>query len=95
MSGTTSLTEVVARRAERAGLNHQAAADRSLTTARRQTRVIRKTRPLPQVNEAIADVEASHVAALIVLEPSPRHVTKTRSDGRFSARQTSSDKDRR
>jgi propanol-preferring alcohol dehydrogenase len=34
-----------------------------------RTRVIRETRPLDQVNEAIADVEAGRVAARIVLEP--------------------------
>ncbi len=34
-----------------------------------RTRVIRETRPLAQVNEAIADVEAGRVAARIVLEP--------------------------
>jgi alcohol dehydrogenase, propanol-preferring len=34
-----------------------------------KTRVIRETRPLAAVNEAIADVEAGRVAARIVLEP--------------------------
>jgi alcohol dehydrogenase, propanol-preferring len=34
-----------------------------------KTRVIRETRPLEQVNEAITDVEAGRVAARIVLEP--------------------------
>jgi propanol-preferring alcohol dehydrogenase len=34
-----------------------------------KTRVIRETRPLDDVNEAIADVEAGRVAARIVLEP--------------------------
>jgi alcohol dehydrogenase, propanol-preferring len=34
-----------------------------------RTRVIREMRPLDQVNEAIADVEAGRVAARIVLEP--------------------------
>jgi propanol-preferring alcohol dehydrogenase len=34
-----------------------------------KTRVIRETRPLGEVNEAIADVEAGRVAARIVLEP--------------------------
>lgn len=34
-----------------------------------KTRVIREVRPLDQVNEAIADVEAGRVAARIVLEP--------------------------
>lgn len=34
-----------------------------------KTRVIRETRPLDRVNEAIADVEAGRVAARIVLEP--------------------------
>jgi alcohol dehydrogenase, propanol-preferring len=34
-----------------------------------KTTVIRETRPLDQVNEAIADVEAGRVAARIVLEP--------------------------
>jgi propanol-preferring alcohol dehydrogenase len=34
-----------------------------------KTRVIRETRPLDAVNEAIADVEAGRVAARIVLEP--------------------------
>jgi hypothetical protein len=34
-----------------------------------KTRVIRETRRLDGVNEAIADVEASQVAARIVLEP--------------------------
>jgi propanol-preferring alcohol dehydrogenase len=34
-----------------------------------KTRVIRETRPLDQVNEAIADVGAGRVAARIVLEP--------------------------
>jgi alcohol dehydrogenase, propanol-preferring len=34
-----------------------------------KTRVIRETRPLDEVNEAIADVEAGRVAARIVLEP--------------------------
>jgi alcohol dehydrogenase, propanol-preferring len=34
-----------------------------------KTRVIRETRPLDQVNAAIADVEAGRVAARIVLEP--------------------------
>ena len=34
-----------------------------------KTRVIRETRPLAQVNEAIADVEAGRVAARIVLDP--------------------------
>ena len=34
-----------------------------------KTRVIRETRPLDQVNEAIADVEAGRVAARVVLEP--------------------------
>jgi propanol-preferring alcohol dehydrogenase len=34
-----------------------------------KTRVIRETRPLEQVNEAIADVEAGRVAARVVLEP--------------------------
>jgi propanol-preferring alcohol dehydrogenase len=34
-----------------------------------KTRVIRETRPLDQVNEAIADVEAGRVAARIVLTP--------------------------
>ena len=34
-----------------------------------KTRVIREMRPLDQVNEAIADVEAGRVAARIVLEP--------------------------
>jgi alcohol dehydrogenase, propanol-preferring len=33
------------------------------------TRVISETRPLDQVNQAIADVEAGHVAARVVLEP--------------------------
>jgi D-arabinose 1-dehydrogenase-like Zn-dependent alcohol dehydrogenase len=33
------------------------------------TRVISETRPLDQVNEAIADVEAGRVTARIVLEP--------------------------
>jgi propanol-preferring alcohol dehydrogenase len=33
------------------------------------TRVIRETRPLDQVNEAIADVEAGHVAARVVFQP--------------------------
>ncbi len=33
------------------------------------TRVTSETRPLDQVNEAIADVEAGHVAARVVLEP--------------------------
>lgn len=35
-----------------------------------KTRVIRETRPLEEVNEAIADVEAGRVAARVVLEPS-------------------------
>jgi propanol-preferring alcohol dehydrogenase len=35
-----------------------------------KTKVIRETRPLDQVNEAIADVEAGRVAARVVLEPS-------------------------
>ncbi len=34
-----------------------------------RTKVIRETRPLDQVNESIADVEAGRVAARIVLEP--------------------------
>jgi propanol-preferring alcohol dehydrogenase len=34
-----------------------------------KTRVIRETRPLDQVNEAMADVEAGRVAARVVLEP--------------------------
>jgi propanol-preferring alcohol dehydrogenase len=34
-----------------------------------KTRVIRETRPLEEVNEAIADVEAGRVAARIVLQP--------------------------
>ena len=34
-----------------------------------KTRVIRKTRPLAEVNEAIADVEAGRVAARVVLTP--------------------------
>jgi propanol-preferring alcohol dehydrogenase len=34
-----------------------------------KTRVIRETRPLDQVNEAIADLEAGRVAARIVLQP--------------------------
>jgi propanol-preferring alcohol dehydrogenase len=34
-----------------------------------KTRVIRESRPLDQVNEAIADVEAGCVAARIVLTP--------------------------
>ncbi|MDQ6811227.1 MAG: alcohol dehydrogenase AdhP [Actinomycetota bacterium] len=34
-----------------------------------RTKVIRETRPLDQVNEAIADVEAGRVAARIVFEP--------------------------
>jgi propanol-preferring alcohol dehydrogenase len=34
-----------------------------------KTRVIRETRPLDRVNQAIADVEAGRVAARIVLEP--------------------------
>jgi propanol-preferring alcohol dehydrogenase len=34
-----------------------------------KTRLIRETRPLEQVNEAIADVEAGRVAARIVLQP--------------------------
>jgi propanol-preferring alcohol dehydrogenase len=34
-----------------------------------KTRVIRETRPLDEVNEAIADIEAGRVAARIVLEP--------------------------
>jgi len=34
-----------------------------------KTRVIRETRPLDHVNEAIADVEAGRVAARVVLEP--------------------------
>jgi alcohol dehydrogenase, propanol-preferring len=34
-----------------------------------KTRVIRETRPLDQVNDAIADLEAGRVAARIVLEP--------------------------
>jgi propanol-preferring alcohol dehydrogenase len=34
-----------------------------------KTKVIRETRPLDQVNEAIADVEAGRVAARIVFEP--------------------------
>jgi propanol-preferring alcohol dehydrogenase len=34
-----------------------------------KTRVIRETRPLDQVNQAIADVEAGRVAARVVLEP--------------------------
>jgi propanol-preferring alcohol dehydrogenase len=36
-----------------------------------KTKVIRETRPLDQVNEAIADVEAGRVVARVVLEPSP------------------------
>jgi alcohol dehydrogenase, propanol-preferring len=36
-----------------------------------KTRVIRETRPLDQVNEAIADVEAGRVVARVVLEPGP------------------------
>jgi alcohol dehydrogenase, propanol-preferring len=35
-----------------------------------KTKVIRETRPLDQVNEAIADVEAGRVVARVVLEPS-------------------------
>ena len=35
-----------------------------------KTRVIRETRPLDQVNEAIADVEAGRVVARVVLQPS-------------------------
>jgi propanol-preferring alcohol dehydrogenase len=34
-----------------------------------RTRVIRETRPLEQVNAAIADIEAGKVAARIVFEP--------------------------
>ena len=34
-----------------------------------KTHVIRETRPLDEVNEAIADVEAGRVAARIVLQP--------------------------
>ena len=34
-----------------------------------KTRVIRETRPLDEVNDAIADVEAGRVAARVVLEP--------------------------
>jgi propanol-preferring alcohol dehydrogenase len=34
-----------------------------------KTRVIRETRPLDQVNAAIADVEAGRVAARVVFEP--------------------------
>jgi len=34
-----------------------------------KTRVIRETRPLDEVNEAIADVEAGRVAARVVLDP--------------------------
>jgi propanol-preferring alcohol dehydrogenase len=34
-----------------------------------KTKVIRETRPLEQVNESIADVEAGRVAARIVLQP--------------------------
>jgi propanol-preferring alcohol dehydrogenase len=34
-----------------------------------KTRVIRETRPLHQVNEAIADVESGNVAARVVFEP--------------------------
>jgi propanol-preferring alcohol dehydrogenase len=34
-----------------------------------RTRVIRETRPLAEVNEAIADLEAGRVAARIVFEP--------------------------
>lgn len=34
-----------------------------------KTRVIREVRPLEQVNESIADVEAGHVAARIVFQP--------------------------
>ena len=34
-----------------------------------KTRVIRETRPLDQVNDAIADVEAGRIAARIVLQP--------------------------
>ena len=33
-----------------------------------KTKVIRETRPLDQINEAIADVEAGRVAARIVFE---------------------------
>jgi alcohol dehydrogenase, propanol-preferring len=36
-----------------------------------KTRVIRETRPLDQINEAIADVKAGRVAARVVLQPSP------------------------
>jgi D-arabinose 1-dehydrogenase-like Zn-dependent alcohol dehydrogenase len=39
-----------------------------LTSAVGKTRVIRKTRPLDEVNEAIADVEAGRIAARIVFE---------------------------
>ena len=34
-----------------------------------QTTVTREIRPLAEVNEAIADVEAGHVAARVVLAP--------------------------
>ena len=34
-----------------------------------KTSVIREVRPLEEVNEAIADVEAGHVAARVVLQP--------------------------
>jgi propanol-preferring alcohol dehydrogenase len=37
--------------------------------AQGRTRVIRETRPLADVNEAIADVEAGRVAARIVFTP--------------------------
>src|SRR4051812_9461003 len=37
--------------------------------AAQKTRVIRQTRPLAEINEAIADVEASRVAARVVLQP--------------------------
>jgi propanol-preferring alcohol dehydrogenase len=55
-----------------------------------KTRVIRETRPLDQVNEAIADVEAGRVAARIVLEPKQRRRSRGGSDSRDMTAMSSS-----
>src|SRR3954464_1988669 len=61
LNGITIVGPIVGPRADLREVFELHAADK--------THVIRETRPLAEVNEAIADVEASRVAARIVLQP--------------------------
>src|SRR4051794_22712633 len=61
LNGITIVGSIVGTRADLREVFELHAADK--------THVIRETRPLAEVNEAIADVEASRVAARVVLQP--------------------------